>query len=94
MCRFHRPHAPLQPLEQRHVIGCATKERLAQVHVGLDESWKEVAAAGVDDSFAAGPRRTYPNRNDASVPDRHVTLDDVEAIIHRDNRRVLDDDGT
>ena len=46
--RFHRPDPAPQPLEQRHVVGVAAEERLAEVDVRLDEAGKEVGAAGVD----------------------------------------------
>ena len=53
--RFERPHAPLQPLEQRQVVGQPPEEGLAQVDVRLDEAGEEVAAVGVD--LTVGGRR-------------------------------------
>ena len=36
--RFHRPDAPPQPVEQRHVVGEAAEQRLAEMDVRLDEA--------------------------------------------------------
>ena len=50
--RFQRPDARPQPLEQRHVVGEAAKQRLAEMDVRLDEAGKQVARRRVDDRVA------------------------------------------
>ena len=76
--RFHRPHAAPQPFEQRHVVGVAAEERLAQVDVGLDEAGEQVRAAGVDHGVVR-LGRFRADRRDPSVTDRHRSLHDVAA---------------
>jgi hypothetical protein len=49
----YRPDPRPQPREQRHVVGVAAEERLAQVHVRLDEAGEEVGASGIDDRVVA-----------------------------------------
>ncbi len=90
--RFHRPDPAPQPLEQRHVVGIAAEERLAQVDVRLDEAGKEVGAAGVDD-VVARRLRFRADRHDASAVDGDRALDDVEAVVHREDGRVADEGG-
>ena len=78
---FHRPHARAQPVHQMEIVGIAAKEGLAEMKMCLDETGKHVAAAGVDHALmrvgdVGGDRR------DAAVFDRHVTVEDVEAVVH------------
>ena len=80
----------LQPLEQRHVVGIAAEERLAEVDVGLDEAGQEIGAAGVDDVVARRVR-FRADRHDASAVDGDRALDDVEAVVHREDGRVADE---
>ena len=88
--RFERPDAPLQPLEQRQIVGQPAEQRLAQVDVGLDEAGEEVAAAGVD--LAIGRRRARRRRRrprgDTPVHDPHVPGDDRAVVIHREDGGV------
>jgi hypothetical protein len=87
--RFHRPHAPAQPLEQRHVVGVPAEERLAEVNVRLDEAGEEIRASRVD-------HRVVPlcgfgaDRRDPAVAHRHRSPHDVERIVHRQDRGVSD----
>jgi len=50
---FCRPHAFLEPLSERDVIGETAHERHGEVRVCVDEAWEHQAAAGVED-FARG----------------------------------------
>ena len=67
---LHRPDAPPQPLEQRHVVGEAAEERLAEMDVRLDEAGQEVAAARVDDACRARRVGDRPDRGDPPVAHR------------------------
>ena len=81
---FHRPHAGAQPVHQRQIVGVAAEQRLAEVDVRLDEPRQHVAAARVDDAVVRlGDVRS--DRGDAAVPDRHVAVDDVEPVVHRED---------
>ena len=92
--RFERPHALLEPLEQRQVVGQAPEQGLAQVDVGLDEAGEEVAAAG--GNLAIGRRRAgrrRPDPGDHAVRDPHVPGDDRAVVIHREDGGVADPEG-
>ena len=64
---FHRPHPPLQPIEQRYVVREAAEEGLAQMNVSLDEAREKVGAAGVD-ARVPGPVRFRADRHNTSIP--------------------------
>jgi hypothetical protein len=61
--------------------------------MGLNEPWEQVSARGFDGSVTAVRFRVCSNRNDAPVSYDNVAADDVEPIVHRDDRGVPDDDG-
>ena len=53
----------------------------------LNESGKKVGAMTVDDDVPPAVR-LWSDRNDAAVADTDRPIDDVEAVVHRDDRRV------
>jgi hypothetical protein len=87
--RFERPHALLEPLEQRQVVGQAPEQGLAQVDVGLDEAGEQVRAAGVDHRVV-GLGGFRADRRDPPVTDRHRSLHDVARIVHGEDGGVAD----
>src|SRR5580765_4448342 len=87
---FHRPYALPQPIHQRTVVGVPAKKRLAQVNVRLDEPGQDEPAARVD-GFGMSPGKVSPDRGDTSVLNRHVAVDDVETIVHRDDQPVANE---
>src|SRR6476661_1033723 len=89
---FHRPYALPQPIHQRTVVGVPAKKRLAQVNVRLDEPGKYEPAARVDD-FGMISGKIGPDRGDTAVLNRHVAVDDVETIVHRDDQAVANEQG-
>jgi hypothetical protein len=92
--RFERPHALLEPLEQRQIVGQAPEQGLAQMDVGLDEAGEEVAAPGGNLAIRrrrAGRRR--PDPGDHPVRDPHVPGDDRAVVIHREDGGVADPEG-
>ena len=48
MRRLHGPHARLEPVEQRQVVGVAAEKRLAEMDVRLDQAGEDVVAFAVD----------------------------------------------
>jgi hypothetical protein len=89
---LHRPDAFAQPLQERHVVGETAEERLAEVHVGLNESGEHVPAACVDHRVPM-PLRFGPDRGDAAIHDSNRTLHDLEAVVHCEDGRVADQEG-
>jgi hypothetical protein len=59
------------------------------MNVGLDESGQEVAALRVDHAVVA-PRGQVAHHRDPPVANQQRTIDDLETIVHRDDRRVPD----
>ena len=55
--------------------------------VRLDEAGKKVSAARVDDLIVPAVG-LGSDRDDAAVADHHRAVDDVEAIVHRDDGGV------
>ena len=46
--RLHGPDTLLQPIEQREIVGGATKDCLAEVNVSLDETRYDRTTGGID----------------------------------------------
>ena len=86
--RFERPDALPQPRKQRQVIGQSPEQRLAQMDVGLDEAGQHERPGGIDRRGRPCALRHAAHRRDAVTVDEQIALDDVEGIVHRDNRRV------
>jgi hypothetical protein len=84
---LHRPDAPLQPIEQGEIIRVAAEERLAQVHVRLDEARQDIVASAIHH-----PRRTdvahLAHRRDPAVLHQYVARDDVAGGVHSDDGGV------
>src|SRR5262249_36541881 len=78
------PHARAQPVHQTQVVGETAEQRLAQMDVRLDEAGQNVAAARVDHAVVTHVD-VRGDLGDATVADRHVAVDDVPAIVHRDD---------
>jgi hypothetical protein len=89
---LHRPHAALQPVEQAQIVGVAAKERLAQVHVGLDQAGEHPVAAGIDHPIVRS-RGLGPDARDSPVAHGDGPLDDVEGVVHREDGCVADEEG-
>ncbi len=82
MRRFHRPHAPAEPLEERQIVRESAKERLTEVDVRLNQSRQHIPAAGVDDPIVTSAGIDTTDRFNPTIPDRHVARHDVQAIVH------------
>ena len=68
------------------VVGVAAKQRLAQMDVRLNQAGQHVAAARRRSTRSCGRDGRGPIARDPAVADRDVALDDVEAVVHRDDR--------
>ncbi len=85
---FHRPDPRLQPIEQRQIVGIAAEDGLTEMDVRLDEPRQHIAAMRVNGAIGACARGCGPDRLDAPVPNQYVALDDVEGVVHGENRRA------
>ena len=65
----------------------AAEERLTEVDVCLDEPGEHISAARVDHPLRAHISH-IPDALDAAGIDVHVSLDDIEGVVHRQNRGV------
>jgi len=81
VCGLERPDAARQPVLQPQVVGEPAEQRLAEMHVGLDETGHDQAAAAVTNlgRGAGGPRPPslvslphLPDRLNSPVAHRHV----------------------
>jgi hypothetical protein len=45
---LHGPNPFLEPVKQRQIIGSASKERLTEMYVGLNETRQHCASGGVE----------------------------------------------
>jgi hypothetical protein len=88
--RFHRPDARLQPLEQRHVVGEAAEQRLAEMNVRLHEPGQHVAAACLDDGVVA-VFVDAADGGDTAIADRDAAVDDGEPVVHGEDRGVAEE---
>ena len=81
--RFHRPDAALQPVEQRHVVGVAAEQRLAEMDVRLDEAGQQVGAARVDDRCPTAPSGSAPTDTirPSRTPPRPATISRRSFIV-------------
>ncbi len=80
---LHRPHAPLEPVEQREVVGRAAEERLAEVDVRLHEAGQHGAAARVDDEVGLEVGEVAADGLDARPAHEHVAAQDAPGGVHR-----------
>ncbi len=104
MRRFERPDAPLQPVEQRQIVGAAAKQRLTQVDVGLDESRQETTLGGVDHCYvivtagrsgigAVPGAEVRADVDNHPVAHEHTSaLDDLPAVVHGEDGGVADEE--
>src|SRR5262249_11007857 len=92
MGRLHRPDTTFQPFEERHIVSRTPEQRLTEMDMCLDESRQEVVAARVDD-LRVPADVIAAHRHYAPIADDDVTRDDVETGVHRDDRRVANQDG-
>src|SRR5262249_41966745 len=91
--RFHRPDTSPEPLHEWQVVGVSAEERLAQVDMRLDETRQNVSIQSVDGSVVrTGEVRS--NCGDTSVVNRQIALDDVEAVVHRQDQAAADEQGS
>jgi hypothetical protein len=60
------------------------------MNVSLNESGEDEPAARVD-RLIVPAEQIGSDRGDSAVLNRHVALDDVEAIVHRDDQTVTDE---
>ena len=82
-------HPLPQPVHERAIVRVPAKERLTEVDVRLDEPRQDIAAAGVDDAIVR-TGQVGPDSGNAAITDRHVAVDDVEAVVHRQDRAAAD----
>jgi len=52
--RFHRPHALLQPVNQREIVSSAAKQSLTKVNVRLHKTRQYRATGGIDHFAGVG----------------------------------------
>src|SRR5689334_16504210 len=90
MRRFHRPHAFLQPVDQRQVISRPAKQSLTKMNVSLDETRNDGTTTRIDNHVGVLVR--VAKRNDAAMRDQQVTTNDSVRRIHSDQRAVFNDD--
>src|SRR2546429_566701 len=64
--RFHRPYTFFQPIDEREIIGGATKQRLTKMDVRLYKSWQHGAPMRFD-HFGYSVVNLTANFGDASV---------------------------
>src|SRR5262245_5230384 len=87
---LHGPHTPPKPVHQREIVGVSAEERLTEMDVGLDQAWKDVASARLNDSIVRFFDGGGDCRNTA-VTDRDVTIDDVETVVHGHHDAATDE---
>src|SRR2546423_12510985 len=66
---LHRPYAFFQPIDEREIIGRATKQRLTKMDVRLYKSWQHGAAMRFD-PFGSSVVNLTANFGDPSVADQ------------------------
>ena len=90
MRSLHGPHTLLQPVDQREIVSGATKKRLAEMNVSLNETRNDRAISGIDDGIGCVTSAT--EFGDASVDYENVATHDGIARIHRNDCAVFDED--
>src|SRR5215510_3231814 len=82
MCRFQGPDARLQPIDQREIIRCTSKQGLAKVDVRLDEAGDNHSALRFNDRRTIVGNRRRELRY-ASILDQQITFQDDVATVER-----------
>jgi hypothetical protein len=48
VCCFHGPYTLSKPIEQRQIVGSATKDGLTEMKMGLNKTWKYSATGSLN----------------------------------------------
>jgi hypothetical protein len=88
---FEGPDTTTQPLEQGHVVCEGAKEGLAEVNVGLDQTWKDVGATRID--HAVGGSVGLSQRSNHAVPHEEIAVKDIQRVVHGHDRAVSNQRG-
>jgi hypothetical protein len=95
--RLERPDAALEPVEKRQVVRHPAKERLAEVHVSLDETGDDGASRRVDHARQGGELErcatagTWEDRVDLGAADEHVRFEDAGFGVTGDDESAADE---
>jgi hypothetical protein len=88
--RLHGPDTLSQPIDECEIVGCAPKNRLAEVNVCLDETGNDRATICVD--HCIGYLSSFADARDAPIVDEKIATRDGIRRIHRYERAVLNED--
>ena len=83
---FERPDALGQPRLERQIVGEASEQRLAEVDVGLNKTWKNDETPTINDRRfrpSARPPVRPSDFRDSSIGDQHVRIQHSTGGIHR-----------
>src|SRR4051812_7020048 len=61
--------------------------------VCLNETRKQISSGGIDRVLIAARLNVPSNRHDAAAANENVSVEDVETIVHRHDRRIPNDCG-
>jgi hypothetical protein len=83
--RLERPDALAQPLEERQIVRAPAKERLAKVHVRLDEAGDHRASRSVDDPNETARTQVFADVLDHAIGQEQITDEDSVRSIACDD---------